>query len=677
MKLGWYKSSYRRNLVDMHIEDWNPEFLSEFDPEEYVKNLKRANIQAAMLYFQSHVGLCYFPTKVGKMHNAFQGKEDMMKRVVDLCRKEGIAVIGYYSVVYNNYEHDRHPKWRALNEEGKSEREEAVAQHLSFGSKGLNRYGYCCPNNMEYRAFVKEQIREMLAYFDVDGMFYDMLFWTHPCYCEECRKRWEAETSVGKPRPVRGEEGWHEYDQKLKEWMADFATFLTDETKKIAPHITVEHNYSASLTPSGMIIDEEVGNQSDFIGGDLYLNAYSHSFACKYYRSMTKNQPFEYMTSRCDPSLYVHTTLKSEDMMASEMFITVANHGAMMVIDAIDPIGTLDSRVYEQIGDVFAKQIPYEPYMAWGKPIEDVGIYYSLNKDISSSPFTNHLCGAVAGENFVQKHVCYGVVGKGCDISRFRTFVAPMLIEADKKENVKLIEYVKNGGNLYISGAENLELLREFFGAEYVGETRESVVYIAPTERASDAFGRFNKKYPLHFDSNAPKMTGIKEEDILATITLPYTPQDTIQFASIHSNPPGIQTEIPAMAVTTYGNGTVLWSAFPIETMQSMAYKNLFYQLLKQELHLEQTICADAPVDVEITGFQGEHGIQVCAVLLNEHEKARKVENFQVSVACKNEPKEIMLLPNHEKVAYEYQNGVVTFTVSEMGMFAMYEILLS
>lgn len=111
-------------------------------------------------------------------------------------------------------------------------------------------------------------------------------FWTHPCYCEECRKRWEAETSVGKPRPVRGDANWHEYDQKLKEWMADFATFLTDETKKIAPHITVEHNYSASLTPSGMIIDEEVGNQSDFIGGDLYLNAYSHSFACKYYRSM-------------------------------------------------------------------------------------------------------------------------------------------------------------------------------------------------------------------------------------------------------------------------------------------------------------------------------------------------------------------------------------------------------
>lgn len=674
MKLGWYKNCYRRNLVDMHIEDWSDEFLSEFNPEEYVENLKRAKVQSAMLYFQSHVGLCYFPTKVGKMHNAFVGKEDMMKRVVDLCHEAGIAVVGYYSVIYNNYEHDRHPEWRALNQDGKSERVEAVEQHLSFGSQGLNRYGYCCPNNMEYREFVKEQIREMLEYFDVDGMFYDMLFWTHPCYCEECRKRWEAETKAGKPRPVKGDANWHEYDAKLKEWMGEFAKFLTDETKKYAPDITVEHNYSASMTPSGMIIDTGVCDYSDYTGGDLYLNAYSHSFACKYYRSVTKNQPFEYMTSRCDPSLYVHTTLKSEDMMSSEMFLTVANHGAMMIIDAIDPVGTLDARVYDQIGTVFEKQIPYEPYMDIGKPIEDVGIFYSLNKDISKYQYTNHLSAVVAGETFLQKHVCYGVVGTGCDISRFQTFVAPMLIEQDGKENARFIEYVKNGGNLYISGVENVTLLQEFFGAKYEGQTRETIVYIAPEDRARSAFGRFNKKYPLHFDSSAPKLSGIKEENVLARITLPYTPQDVIKFASIHSNPPGIPTEIPAMAVTTYGKGKVLWSAFPIETMQKMAYKNLFYELLKQELNLEQSIRSDAPYDVEVTGFQEEKGIQICAVLLNEHEKARKVEDFQVTVKCSEKPSAIVMLPENKNIPFEYEKGEITFTVASLDMFAMYQV---
>ena len=56
MKQQWYEKSFRRNLVDMHIEDWDERFLSRFSPEEYVENLKRAKIQSAMLYFHSHMG---------------------------------------------------------------------------------------------------------------------------------------------------------------------------------------------------------------------------------------------------------------------------------------------------------------------------------------------------------------------------------------------------------------------------------------------------------------------------------------------------------------------------------------------------------------------------------------------------------------------------------------------
>lgn len=42
----WYTKSYRRNLVDMHIEDWSDEFLSEFSPDEYYNNLVRGKIQS-------------------------------------------------------------------------------------------------------------------------------------------------------------------------------------------------------------------------------------------------------------------------------------------------------------------------------------------------------------------------------------------------------------------------------------------------------------------------------------------------------------------------------------------------------------------------------------------------------------------------------------------------------
>lgn len=52
----WYKKHYRRTLLDMHIEDWNEEFLSQYDPKKYFELLKKAEITAPMIYVQSHVG---------------------------------------------------------------------------------------------------------------------------------------------------------------------------------------------------------------------------------------------------------------------------------------------------------------------------------------------------------------------------------------------------------------------------------------------------------------------------------------------------------------------------------------------------------------------------------------------------------------------------------------------
>lgn len=59
----------------MHIDDWHDGFLSEFSPEVYVENLKTAHVTNAMIYLQSHAGLCYYSTKVGVMHRAYRGKE--------------------------------------------------------------------------------------------------------------------------------------------------------------------------------------------------------------------------------------------------------------------------------------------------------------------------------------------------------------------------------------------------------------------------------------------------------------------------------------------------------------------------------------------------------------------------------------------------------------------------
>ena len=45
----WYANNYRRHLLDMHLDDWNEKFLSEFDEYAYLENLKKAHIQCVTI----------------------------------------------------------------------------------------------------------------------------------------------------------------------------------------------------------------------------------------------------------------------------------------------------------------------------------------------------------------------------------------------------------------------------------------------------------------------------------------------------------------------------------------------------------------------------------------------------------------------------------------------------
>ena len=666
----WYENSYRRHLLDMHIDDWDPSFLSEFSPEEYVKNLKTAKIQSAMIYLQSHVGLCNYPTKTGKMHAAFKGREDTFRRLIDMCRAEGIAVTGYYSLIYNNWAYDNYPEWRMV----KAENAGVAPEKGAFRG---SRYGLVCPNNPDYLKFTEAQIREMAEYANFDGMFYDMLFWPRMCHCEHCRARYLKETGEEIPKTEDwSDEKWLLHMRKRREWMGEFANWVTDLTKSIMPGVSVEHNVAFSALPDGKTANaEEVISACDYVGGDLDTGVYGHSFTCKFYRSISKNQPFEHMFTRCLPGLSAHTQIKSPDIMKSAFFLTAAHHGATLLIDAIDPVGTMDERVYRQLGEVFGEVSKYEPYMK-GEPIEDVGLYYSLKSKFNprGEKYTNYHGVTKTLEALIEKNILCGITGGFADLSAHKVIVAPCLTSEDDYDTDRLVKYVRDGGTLYFSGADNEKLLREFFGASVNGRTTETVVYIAPRADVQNEFEYFNEKYPMNFKGTAPVVDGIDSSCILATLTLPYTHRGEIKFASIHSDPPGIKTDIPAVAIKKFGNGTVIWSAVSIEGTELYDSRNVFVNLLKYASKLDSTLLSDAAEDIEITAFRTESSLLVNAVLMNRRERARRVEDISVSVKTDFATSSVKLLPNGEEIPFDYDGNRVGFSIKGLKIFEMIEI---
>ncbi len=585
----WYKEIYRRNLVDMHIADWDDEFLSKFDAETYHKNLVTAKIQSPMIYLQSHTGLCHYPTKSGKTHSYFAKNPHAMNQLIDKCKASGMKVVGYYSLIFNNWAAETYPKWEMVNVDGTTWRDHG------------QRYGLCCPNNQEYRAFVVTQMQEMAELFpNLDGIFYDMPYWEIVCHCPSCKARWEKEVGGTLPKTLDWkDEKWRLFVKKRQEWMAEFAMFVSRNSQKILPFATCELNFAAGIACDWLAGSTEGINEAcEFTGGDLYGDLYNHSFTCKYYYTITKNQPFEYMTCRCNKKLREHTISKPELDLEAEVMLTAAHHGASLIIDAIDPDGGLDARTYERLGKVFEKQIPYEKYMNKGTMYANTAVYFDSTTQFSSDGKAyNKECAIRAGRTLIEEHIPLRVIANGSldDLSQYQMIIAPALEDFNNPEILKFIDYVKQGGTLYLSGKSDSRLIKTFFGGEITGETYgespfarvwkgydEVQAYVMPTDETyAEYFGEFNERYPLPIIYKLPIMEGY-EGEVKAKIVLPYTdPDDNGIFASIHSNPPARSTNIPAIIEKNYGEGKVIWSAATLENDERENFKEIFTAIVK------------------------------------------------------------------------------------------------
>ena len=670
----WFKQSYRRHLCDMHIEDWDERFLSEFDPEVYFQNLKRAHVDAAMIYLQSHVGICNFPTREGRMHRAFVGREGTMAELIGKCHANDIRVAGYYSLTHDNEVYDAHPDWRMLDENGQSKRG-------TKDSKGkYRRYGFVCPNHEEYRAFTLRRIDEMAAYAKVDGMFYDMPFWPHYCHCPKCEERFLSETGeripTGEFKPTTT---WLAFLRKQKEWMAEFIQLVTDYTKRVMPGVSVEHNVAFAALPNyntGMSMD--LMNACDYAGGDLYGTAYEQSFTCKFYQATTKNQPFEYMFSRCTPGLSKHTLTKSEDRTMAAVMLTCANHGATLFIDAIDPVGTLDSRVYDRIGRAFEKERQYEKFLN-GEPVTDVGFYYSFHSRYPDhgNEYTNSKCVPKMTRRMVENHIPHGIVGgEFGDFSKYQVVVASCLTDEEGAGIDKLLDYVREGGNLIFTDGRCKRLMQELLGTD-VGELSDTDrTYVAPTSIAGDLLRDFNEKYPLAIDGFVPLLRGVYRGRTLATVVMPYTGAFEDRFASIHSNPPGIPTNIPAIIEGEYGKGKFIWLSHVPEYDTEYEYGRLICDLITRMIG-EPSVKTTAPADVEIVTFRDGQEYLCSAAQLSDDYKAREISPFTVSLKVEGTVCAVQLLPNATEIPFVQNGEWVTFDVRDFRIFDMFRIILA
>ena len=685
----WYKSAYRRNVIDMHITDWDERFLSQFDPREYVANLVRSQVQSAVVYAHSHVGHCYYPTKVGHMHRGLKGR-NILGEVIDLCHRNEINVVVYYSLIVDDWAYRQNPDWRMILGNGK----EAAEQ---------GRYGICCPNS-PYRDYAVAHAEEICTFFDFEGLRFDMTFWPVVCYCRYCRQRFETEVGGPLPTVIQWEDpNWVSFQRKREEWLAEFGGLATSTVKRLKPQVTVEHNASTHYQDWLWAATYKLAVHSDFCQGDFYGGRLQGSFVRKSFHNLSQNLPYGFETSICI-NIGNHTAKKPEVLLKAKACASLADGGAFVFIDAIDPIGTLDSAAYARMARVFDETKAYEPYLG-GDLCQDVGVYLSLEskfdysdngKDLAKAEDPGnritrrapHVEAAISVcRSLIDNHVPYGVITQKNlgELSRHRVLVLPNVLVVDDEEVKAFREFVRSGGTLYASGYSSLItkdgvrkadfLLSDVFGVSYVGETKESYSYMAPENDDDHPLCDYSKDYPLALERSQVIVEARPGADVLARIVLPYTdPADPRRYVSIHSNPPGITTDYPAIVVNSYGSGKAMYSTGDLESDDS--HRDIFINLIR--LQSERfSFEADAPKSVEVTVFRQTDRRRLVISLVNFQEDLPNIPVGGTRVRVRldgREPERLLLLPEEGEWPFQLHGDYVEFTAPRLETFQMFAL---
>jgi hypothetical protein len=397
------------------------------------------------------------------------------------------------------------------------------------------------------------------------------------------------------------------------------------------------------------------------------------------------------MTSRCTPFVWDHTTTKSEHVLGVHNDLTLAHGGAFLFIDAIDPAGTLDHRVYETMGKVFGASRSYEPFLG-GRLCQDVGVYFSPSSNIDRTrggsrasfglassgegvtPHMKAVLGAVKA--LKENHVPFGVfTRRNLDNPTHRIMVLPEVTQMDREEAAGFRRFVEEGGSLYASGATGRMLLSDVFGITIRGETAESETYIAPDGPGREAFPGIDPGYPLSVHGRQVIASVDGRHEVLGRIALPYTdPADQSRFASIHSNPPGVWTDLPSIVELAYGKGKVAWVAISIESVDQEAHQEMFLSLIRR-LSLEPfTFEASLSRSVECLLHRQSAGKRDLVCLAGTQERATSGSSTLGSVRIALEGRKVqrvLRLPGQESIGYRVEGDFLELGLLEPDRLAM------
>jgi hypothetical protein len=522
----------RQVHLDFHTSPLIPDVASEFDAREFARTFKRAHINSVTVFAKCHHGQCYYPTKTGTQHPALKGK-DLMGEMIEALHREGIRAPIYTTVAWEEDVAVKHPEWRQMKQDGSFARcgNADMSKPTHPGGWWFNNFLH-----PDYQDYIEAHVREIMAGYEVDGLFFDILFY-------DAKACW-SESSV----KFRAKHGLLHDDiasQARFEGAAQtaFCRRFTRLVHGIRKEATLFYN-----SPNPIFTDASAGVrtrhalQTHWELESLPSGFWGYHHFPRLARAFGGwGKPWLGMTGRFQKMWGDFGGLKPTPALEYECFRCQALGGANSVGDQLPPRGRLDRGAYDLIGEVFAQCEAAEPFYAGSKSLPQVGIVAPGEPGIDGATTDKSLEGTI--QMCEEAKYDAAVLDDASSLEDYRLLILPDSVAVTPKLGKKLKAYLAGGGKLILSG-------RSGFGPDGksllpgVDLERVGTVDLFPTYwRTKDSFLPALAKSDRVIYLPGENVKAGRGTTVLVERVLPYFRRTDLTFSSHFQTPPRAKTD--------------------------------------------------------------------------------------------------------------------------------------
>ncbi len=613
----WYTHARRKVLIDNHLDDWLPGY-EKYDSKVLADRIGASGFEAAMIYARCHVGTCYWNASNGPKHRGL-GDRDQIGELTELLHERGIKMILYYSNVFDRKLWDDRPDWRVQG-----------PFHGPLGGGKDSRYRQVCPNS-PYREYTVSCLEEIARNYEIDGAFFDMTFWPTICQCTHCQRAWQ-EASGGRPMPEMDwtDPVWKQFVKWRYSVITDFLDACRAALHKYRPGIVVSYqsgNPLAGTWGMGVSIDQSCAGVIP--SSDIYYTSgfIQMSLVPRLFRSVAVIRPVDLFISRPVEMLWDMPAMKPFPHMLAESCTYLANGTGIIFIDQMHP----DGSVYEDHWEQFKQlndEIRVRQEYSGGEPVPFAAVYFSEeNRDFygqneAAERVSNHLAGVCKA--LIESHVLFDIVTplNLNELGKYKVLFLPNIACLSEKEVAAIRAFVADGGGVVgtyeVSTKDEMNqplpqpALSDVFGIRVVGNTQAEYTdtYIRVLDGAHPVTQGLYTARPITIFKPQVLLETLDHATPLAHVVYPYIEATPARYVSIHNNPPGVETERPAIVANTYGKGRAVYFGFPVDCLYALRtyweFRALINNAVRWAAGASPEVELEAPMSVELTAWDQE-----------------------------------------------------------------------